>query len=108
MTSPDSPSDPGITDGDTRRAIDRLNRELLALSMTDGELDTAQMERTAKALSATLRSLEQLDAYRAAQPDVVRAGELLSDAEVDDLLARMQRMVDNGVLDARHPSSETT
>ena len=98
MTRPDTPPDP-------TRAIERISRELLQLSTAEGELDTVQMEKTAKALTATLRSLEQLDSYRAAQPGRVRAGELLSDEELDDLLARMQRMVDNGVLDARKPKA---
>ena len=80
-------------------AIDRLNRKLIAL--THDPDNTAEMERTAKALTATIRSLEQADAYLANQPGRVRAGELLSDDEVDAVLARMQRMVDNGMLEPR-------
>ncbi len=94
MTEPSEPLDQTAA-----AAIDRLNRKLIALSHDPD--NTAEMERTAKALTATIRSLEQADAFLSQQPGRIRAGQLLSDAEVDAVLDRMQRMVDNGLLEPR-------
>lgn len=76
----------------------QLQSKLLALGQEVDSLPPAEIEKTAKAISTLITSVERADVYL--QTSVRAApGDSLSEPSRLDLLRKIKRMVANGVLD---------
>ena len=91
MTQPATPA---------ARAIRRLNAQLLALADTPGDICAAEIERTAKAITTLIRSVEQAEGFLAARAAEPAVGDRLSAAREASLRQRLQSMLDQGLLTA--------
>ena len=81
------------------RAIARLNTQLLALADADGDVPAAEIERTAKAITSLIRSVEQAEGFLASRTVDPVVGERLSPERERALLRRVKALVDQGLLD---------
>jgi hypothetical protein len=103
MTKQTSKQPPSQTDvsaadpHDSAALIRQLQDKLLALGEDVDTLPPADIEKTAKAISTLISSVEKADAYLQAS-GAVKPRDGLSEPSRLDLLRKIKRMVDNGVL----------
>ena len=81
------------------RAIAKLNRQLLALADTEDTVPAVEIERTAKAITSLIRSVEQAEGFLAARGRTRRPGDRLSDEDHRQLMIRIRNAVERGLLD---------
>lgn len=86
----------GVRDSTT--LIRQLQNKLLALGQDADALPVTEIEKTAKAISMLIASVEKADAYLQSS-ESVGPGDGLSEPSRLDLLRKIKRMVANGVLD---------
>ena len=89
---PKSPETPAA------RAIAKLNRQLLALADTEDTVPTVEIERTAKAITSLIRSVEHAQGFLAAQGGAEVAGARLSPERHRQLMLRIRQAVEEGLL----------
>ncbi|GHA99140.1 hypothetical protein GCM10009069_22660 [Algimonas arctica] len=95
---PPSQTDVSMADPrDSAALIRQLQDKLLALGEDVDTLAPADIEKTAKAISTLIGSVEKADAYLQAS-GAVKPSDGLSEPSRLDLLRKIKRMVDNGVL----------
>jgi hypothetical protein len=83
---------------DSATLIRQLQDKLLALGHDIDTLPPADIEKTAKAISTLIASVEKVDAYlQASGQEGPKDG--LSEPSRLDLLRKIKRMVENGALD---------
>lgn len=82
---------------DSATLIRQLQDKLLALGRDVDTLPSIEIEKTAKAISTLIGSVEKADAYLQAS-GTVRPSDGLSEPSRLDLLRKIKRMVENGVL----------
>lgn len=83
---------------DSADLIEQLQDKLLALGRDIDTLPAADIEKTAKAISTLIAGVEKADAYLQTRGDISYGGGLSEPSRLD-LLRKIKRMVDNGVLD---------
>lgn len=83
---------------DSTTLIRQLQDKLLSLGQDVDTLPAIEIEKTAKAISTLIASVEKTEAYLQANGQV-RSGDGLSEPSRLDLLRKIKRMVANGVLD---------
>ena len=79
------------------RAIARLNAQLLSLAEGEDPPDPATIERTARAITSLIRSVEQAQDFLGAH-DAERPGFRLSEAARTDLLRRIRIAAGRGLI----------
>ena len=91
MTDPQSKPD------SSRALIVQLQHKLISLGRDVGDLPPKDIEAAAKSINALIGSLEKAETYLSRhRPPPVGAG--LSKASRRDLLQKIKRMVENGIL----------
>lgn len=95
---PDTGNNDPSQRGDGGVLIAQLQDKLLALGRDIDTLPAADIEKTAKAISTLIGSVEKADAYLQASGRV-RPQDGLSKPSRLALLRKIKRMVENGVLD---------
>ena len=85
------------------RAIGRLNAQLLALAEREDDIPAAEIERTAKAIAALIRSVEQAEGFLAERGAVERPGDRLSPDAERALHAKLKTALERGLLDGAAP-----
>jgi len=94
-----TPPDPSLNPPyDGADLIRQLQEKLLALGRDIDTLPAAEIEKTAKAISTLIAGVEKADAYLK-MCGGARYGGGLSEPSRLELLRKIKRMVDNGVLD---------
>ena len=81
------------------RAVEKLNQHLVSLAETEGDISAAEIERTAKAISLLIRTVEQAEDFLATQDQTERVGDRLSPERHRQLMIRIRNAVDRGLLD---------
>jgi hypothetical protein len=96
---PQNPSNPSPRPPyDSADLIEQLQSKLLALGRDIDTLPAADIEKTAKAISTLIVGVEKADAYLQTCGEFSQGGALSEPSRLD-LLRKIKRMVDNGVLD---------
>lgn len=80
------------------KAIAKLNAQLLALADEDTALDPAHVDRTARAITALVKSVEQAQSYLDAQSPGDRPGYTLSERGEADLMRRIRIAARRGLI----------
>lgn len=96
--TPDTLNNDSSQRGDGGALIAQLQDKLLALGRDINTLPAADIEKTAKAISTLIGSVEKAEAYLQASGRV-RPQDGLSEPSRLALLRKIKRMVENGVLD---------
>jgi uncharacterized membrane protein len=88
-----------ISDRPAARAIKKLNARLLALAESEEDISAVDIERTAKAISLLIRTIEQSEDFLSTQDEDGRVGDRLSPERHRQLMIRIRNAVERGLLD---------
>lgn len=82
------------------RLIRQLQSRLLSLSDDEANVSVVEIERTAKAITQLITSIERADNFLRTRTETARPGFRLEGEARQRFLRRVKRFVDNGGLDA--------